>query len=394
MKHFIGIDNSTISHKVCILDENGNLKTSFSINNNYPGFEELNAKLHNYKDFCIACESTHGPLIDFLNAHHYSLYLLNALKVKRFKETFTVSGDKSDRIDAHAIGEYLRNHYTSSRTVLHDSSDIERLKRLSSMHHRITIDQTRLINKLHYAVRTYFPLHESLFSKFSCTTQLKLLMKYPTNQDLQRATEEELRDFLQKNKYCRKDWIDRLLKKIRNHVQLVAKETEEIYCFEALYLCEALMHIHFKLTSIEYLMNKITSNHPLGVCFQSLPGAGDILSSKLFALFGDNRKRFNYYNEAQSLFGTAPRNYQSGNYHKVIMRKMCNKKARVILYLFAFSSMRFAPWAREYYDKLRGKGKTHSVAIRALSNKWVKIMFSMWKNKTFYDENKKIDAVA
>ena len=47
-----------------------------------------------------------------------------------------------------------------------------------------------------------------------------------------------------------------------------------------------------------------------------------------------------------------------------------------------------------YYDIQRKKGKTHSVAIRALSNKWVKIIYKIWKEEIFYEENKKIPAVA
>jgi hypothetical protein len=55
--------------------------------------------------------------------------------------------------------------------------------------------------------------------------------------------------------------------------------------------------------------------------------------------------------------------------------------------MFAFSSLRFCRWAREYYDMQRKREKTNSVAIRALSNKWVKGIFSMWKNETEYKAN-------
>ena len=111
-----------------------------------------------------------------------------------------------------------------------------------------------------------------------------------------------------------------------------------------------------------------------------------ILACKLLALFGDNKDRFTDYNGGQCLFGTAPKNYQSGQYHKVNMRRSCNKSARAVLYKFAFSSMRKSPWAREYYDKQRLKGKTHLVAVRALSNKWVRIIYKIWKEEILYDE--------
>ena len=87
------------------------------------------------------------------------------------------------------------------------------------------------------------------------------------------------------------------------------------------------------------------------------------------------------------LFGTAPRNYQSGGYHKVSMRRACKKRARNLLYLFTFSSLKYSEWARGYYDQQRKKGKTHSVAIRSLSDRWLRKIFFIWQNEILYDES-------
>jgi transposase len=81
-------------------------------------------------------------------------------------------------------------------------------------------------------------------------------------------------------------------------------------------------------------------------------------------------------------------------YHKVIMRKACNKTARAVLYKFAFSSLQFSKWSREYYDRQKQRGKTHSVAVRALSNKWIKVIFKIWKDEIFYEEDKKLAPAA
>ena len=144
------------------------------------------------------------------------------------------------------------------------------------------------------------------------------------------------------------------------------------------------------LKYVEDEMNRITDAHRMGECFKSLPGAGDVLACKLLAFFGDNKDRFDNANSVQCLFGTAPKNYQSGRYHKVTMRKACNKSARAILYQFAFGSLRSSEWARKYYDSQRAKGKRHSVSVRALSNKWVNVIYKIWRDEIFYDEIKKI----
>jgi transposase len=387
MQQYIGIDNSSLDHKVRVIDENGNLNASFTITNTFEGFEELNAKLGGLSSSKIGFELPHGPLVDYLHEQGSILYSLNPLKIKRYKESIKVSGNKNDDIDARAIAEYLRMNASRTRPLLYNSSEVERLKTLSIIHTRLTHEHARYMNKLHFAVRQYFPLHDSLFNRFACTVQLELLIKYPTFHQLRALSDERIIEFLKAYKYRKPIYINKVIEKIRNHVQLISADVEFAYKFEAEGLCRILLILKDELKHIEREMNRITDLHPLGKCFKSLPGAGPILACKLLALFGDNKDRFDNSNGAQCLFGTAPKNYQSGPYHKVIMRRACNKSARAVLYAFAFTSLKFSGWARKYYDAQRAKGKTHSVAIRALSNKWVKVSYKLWKDEILYNEN-------
>lgn len=394
MQHFIGIDNSSLDHKVRIIDEIGNKKMSFTIENSYDGFETLYSKISNLSDLKIGFELPHGPLVDYLQTKNFSLYSLNPLKIKRYKESLKVSGNKNDDIDAIAIAEYLRNNSNYTRSLVWNSSEIERLRNLSIIHTRLTHDRARHVNKLHFTVKQYFPIQELIFSDFACTVQLKMIKKYPTFQSLRSASDEDITAFLKANKYCRLMNIKGVIEKIRNHTQLIAEEVEYAYQIEAECLCDIILTLSEKLHMIEKEMNFIVDNHRLGKYFKSLPGAGAILACKLLVVFGDNKERFDNVNGVQCLLGTAPKNYQSGPYHKVIMRKACNKSSRAILYTFAFSSIRLSRWAREYYDQQRVRGKTHSVAVRALSNKWVKVIYKIWKDEIFYEESKKISSAA
>ncbi len=394
MNHFIGIDISSLNHHVKVIDEESNQKSSFVIPNNYEGFKELSEKLTGFTNMKIGFEQPHGPLIDYLHFKNYDLYSLNPLKLKRYKETIKVSGNKNDDIDAQAIAEYLKNNASHIRAMIYNSSAIERLKTLSIIHNKMTEEHARYLNKLHFSVSQYFPLQSTLFTYFGCTVQLKMLLKYPTFDKLRTASDEELISFLKQNKYCNKKFTHRILERIHNYNQLISPDVEYAYCFDSETICQILLIINDKLKKIEKEMNSITDSHYLGKYFKSLPGAGKLLSCKLLSLFGDNKDRFPNYNAVQCLYGTAPKNYQSGNYHKIIMRKACDKYARATLYKFAFASLRFSKWARDYYDNQRTKGKMNSVAIRALSNKWVKIIFKIWKDEIFYDENIKISSAA
>jgi hypothetical protein len=52
---------------------------------------------------------------------------------------------------------------------------------------------------------------------------------------------------------------------------------------------------------------------------------------------------------------------------------------------FAWQSTRSEAWAREYYRRKRAEGKTHSMALRALANVWVRIIYCMWMTKISYE---------
>ena len=74
----------------------------------------------------------------------------------------------------------------------------------------------------------------------------------------------------------------------------------------------------------------------------------------------------------------------SGNYAKVHQRLACLKPLRNALQQFAWLSTQQETWAKDYYDRKRQQGKSHSMAVRALANVWVRIIYRMWVNKTGY----------
>ncbi|MDH4201238.1 MAG: IS110 family transposase [Spirochaetia bacterium] len=394
MKHYIGIDNANLTHSVSIIDENGNLLKGFEIENNNDGFQKLRMNLNNYTDPVIAMEIPHGPLVDFLRTLTFKKFSLNPLKVKRFKEIYSVSGNKNDIVDSNAIAQYIRFNEKKSREMIFNSQEVETLKLLGISHERMKKEHTRYTNRLLFIFRQYFPLYDALFSETAPKILLKMVIKYPIWTKLKAENQDDLKKFFIANKYCNGKYIEKSLKKIHDYVHNVAEEVETALSFEATTIANILLMLKSQIAEIEKEMAKITSNHSMGKIFDSLPGAGALLAGKLLGMMGDNKNRFSNANQAQCLFGTAPMNYQSGGYHKVITRKACNKRSKSILYAYAFSSLRFSKWARGYYDKQRKLGKRHSVAIRALSNKWLKIIYSMWQHEQVYNEKLKSSIAA
>jgi transposase len=124
--------------------------------------------------------------------------------------------------------------------------------------------------------------------------------------------------------------------------------------------------------------------HPDHEIFESLPRAGKHLAPRLLAEIGDNRERYQDASSLQALGGTSPVLFQSGMYSKAHRRLGCIKPLRNALQQFAWQTTQSEPWAADYYQRKRTEGKSHTVAVRALANVWVRIIFALWVNHQCY----------
>ena len=124
--------------------------------------------------------------------------------------------------------------------------------------------------------------------------------------------------------------------------------------------------------------------HPDSTLFRSLPRAGTRIAPRLLAGWGDDRERYASAASVQALAGTSPVAYASGNYAKAHRRYGCVKPLRNVLYQFAWQSTFQEAWSAAYYRRKRGEGKTHSMAVRALANVWVRILHAMWLTQRPY----------
>ena len=118
--------------------------------------------------------------------------------------------------------------------------------------------------------------------------------------------------------------------------------------------------------------------------FTSLPRAGRRLAPRLLAEIGDDRSRYADAAGLQALAGTAPVCFESGKYAKAHRRYACLKPLRNAMQQFAWQSTLQEGWARAYYQRKRSEGKSHTVAIRALANVWLRIIYAMWRDHTPY----------
>ena len=114
-------------------------------------------------------------------------------------------------------------------------------------------------------------------------------------------------------------------------------------------------------------------------------GCGEKLSAIISAEAGD-LKRFPGAKQFKAYVGIDPRVYQSGE--KDVHGKMSkrgNSNLRCALYLAAFVASNHDPELKAYYQKKRGEGKSHRLAVCAVSRKMCERIYSTVINDKLYE---------
>lgn len=155
-------------------------------------------------------------------------------------------------------------------------------------------------------------------------------------------------------------------------------------------IAEQLNKIQFDLKEIKAEMERLILLHEKDNYerLQSIPGIGKQTAIVLIAIT-QGMKNFDSSKQISSYFGLASRIYESGTSVKGKSKicKMGMSMIRKLLYLCSLSAKKYNKACRELYERLLAKGKMKKVALIAVANKLIKQIFSIIKNKIFYEQN-------
>src|SRR5215204_4992807 len=113
MAVFCGIDWAEGHHDIALVDGDGALVAKGRIVESLDGLAELTAMLVAAGDSAeepipVAIETPRGLLVAVLRASGRPIYPINPLAVARYRERTSISGKKSDHVDAMALANILR----------------------------------------------------------------------------------------------------------------------------------------------------------------------------------------------------------------------------------------------------------------------------------------------
>jgi transposase len=388
---FIGLDWADQKHVISLQEADREERDRFSLDHTPEALQHWIESLRTRfggKAVAIAVEQKRGSLIyALMHVDFLHLYPVNPQMLAKFRQAFYPSRAKDDPVDADLLLEILLKHRQHLRVWVPDDVLTRTIQLLTEDRRHLVDERTALTNQLTAALKMYFPQALDWFGDLHTARACAFLQRWPSLQDLKRATPSSIRKFYTTQGYRGQDKLEQLIVNIKKAEPLT--QDGAVLLAGSMKVYALVTQIPLLTESIERYDQQIASlfgQHDDSTLFGSFPGAGPSLAPRLLAAFGSDRGRFEFAAEMQQLAGIAPVTEKSGTGIWIHWRLACSKFLRQTFHEFAGQSIVYSDWARACYDQLRKRGKSHHAALRALAFKWIRIIFRCWKTRTPYDE--------
>ena len=387
---FGALDWASEKHSVIVVNPAGKVIEEFEIEHSALGWKKFREKLQPYGSIPFAIETSQGVAVEQLLEAGMVVYPINPKSAQAYRERKAPSGVKDDRLDAWSFADALRVDGHGWRALRPEEPLIKELRLLCRDEVALIEQRTSFIQQLRQALADYYPAALEAFEDWTSVSAWMFVQRFPTPEALAKAGKRKWQNFLHTRRLWGSTQGPRRMEIFARASQFAGTPpTTSAKSLLALSLVQMLFVIEKQLAVYRQRIEELFARHPDHDLFGSLPGAGPKIAPRLLAEIGDDRQRFS--GEAQNLqclAGTAPVTKRSGKgrkYWQVHQRWACDKHLRHAMHLFAEQSLSRCVWAELYYQHHRQKNQSHANALRRLANRWLKIIYKMWIDRTPYN---------
>ncbi|MFO7943031.1 MAG: IS110 family transposase [Anaerolineales bacterium] len=390
----VGIDWADEKHDVCIRDlEDRRILSEFEITNDAEGvakFEEL-VSVFGYarSEIPVAIEKPDGLLVGYLLQQGYVVYAINPKSVDRYRDRLHVAGSKTDKDDAAVLADILCVDRDYHDPIPDDSALAKEIKAVSRNRQRLVKERTRIENQLTACLKKYYPAVLTLFTDLNSSISRAFLCKYPNGRVAEQASLEDLKEFFDEQGYTWMRKVPRIYEQLQAPRIPIPDWQVRTQQQLMLSLVEMLSAVVRQIREYEERITELLEKHEDAFIFRSLPNAADVTAAWILGEIGDCREKFETSSGMQALAGSCPVTKQSSGTRYVEFRTACCKSFRNAMQQFARNSTLgkgASSWARGYLSSQLERGHSMSRATRALANRWLSIIFRLWKDRVVYDE--------
>ena len=283
--------------------------------------------------------------------------------------------NKTDKISAQSVAEYLVSHSEKVRYQQEDS--LAGLRKQWSFVQMLTKQCTQFLNQLHSLIYTANPELLSFCRDGMPDWVVKLLLQYPTAARLAKARAKTLA----KIPYVT---LDRAQKLIAVAKTSVASSVDDVSAQLIIATATQILH-HKKSIAAQTDLMAAQCDLPEVRILKTFVGIGDTLAIGLMIEI-QNIPRFKAAKKLASFWGVHPIYKISGDGSGSFkMSKQGRVQPRRLLYLAALTAIRHNPVIKPLYEYHVQQGREKMDAIGICMHKILRIIYGMLKNNTAFD---------
>ena len=382
---YCGIDVAKRKHAVVIIDGDGQLvQRMFQVSNDCQGFAQLEDQLAGLDGpVHIGLESTGHywlSLYDQLTRQSYPVTVLNPLQIHAYRR-IDIRKRKTDKKDAQWVAEFLR--FANPAPANPELPVFLQLRQLSRFRFRLSQQIGDCKRKVIGLLDRVFPEYDRLFSDVFLQTSRELLQQAVTAEEFAEFDLAELEQLLTKTSRGRYG-----ADKAREIVTAAAQSVGVSFLADAVHtemrcLLEQVMLLEKQRHQVVDQLTQLMTQLPQHIL--SIPGIGPATGAMLLGEIGDI-ERFEDASKLVAYAGIDPRVFASGQFEadRMAMSKRGSPYLRTALWQAATASLLHNPELRTYYDKKRGEGKVHGVALGAVCRKLLHRIYVVLKEQRPY----------
>jgi transposase len=386
----LGLDWARHKHDLLVMDPQGEVQARRTIEHTAHSLQATPEWLHTFEptpaEIHVAVEMHEGALVGWLLQQGYTVFGINPKSASRARDRYRPAGGKDDASDAFILADMLRTDYGTLRPIRRDSEATQTLRSLVEMRDQRIHDRTALYHRLRQLLAEWAPELSNRCDDFERNWQRELLRQWPLLQDFNRVHGKTLNVFIRNHRLGGKT-AERIRETREATAMTMPPGRESIVRLGIQQLLSQIEQLNQAIAELDQRISEQVADHPDAQVFQSLPIKADNTISHLLAGFGENREQPRSAEALAAAWGVAPVTIASGKHKTVRRRRAADQTMNQALLHFAFNTaMKTGCWAHEFYYRKRNEGAAHYTALRCLAQRWVKILFVMWKHQAPYDE--------
>lgn len=390
---YAGVDIAKVDHAIGAVDETGaEAARPMKFKNSEAGFERCIAWLESVAesedDVFVGMEATGHywkACFAYLTAAGYRVCVVNPMQVHAMRKLKSLSGVKNDRIDSWLIAETLRQgDYDETRLA---TDEVQALKQLTRYHQGLKQELAAVKTQAICVLDAYFPEYAALFSDMFGAASLKVLAECPTPSEVARKRASSIARLLSEGSRGRLGDAKAAEVKAAAKSSVGIRLGEEAASFQIRTMVSQVEFLNATIAKVEKevasLLGKVEPN------ITTIPGVSTTTGAQIVAEIGDVKR----FRNAASIVKYAGLNSgvdESGKHSAegVPITKHGSPYLRRSLWLAANRARQYDPRLKEYYDKLRRKGKPHRVAVTAVARKLCHVVYAVMRDGKPYDPAK------